>query len=52
MVSILVMGHWTSSSVQCEGVWEFAQPVSMCFVVLVKALNRVAQSIQWSIQLS
>ncbi|KAI3370569.1 hypothetical protein L3Q82_007074 [Scortum barcoo] len=35
--SSLVVEHWTSSILSCrvlEGLWEFAQPVHMCFVDL------------------
>ncbi|KAI3360120.1 hypothetical protein L3Q82_014441 [Scortum barcoo] len=44
-VFFLVVEHWTSSSIPSAGclrvLWEFAQPVHMCFVDLEKAFNRV-----------
>ncbi|KAI3374811.1 hypothetical protein L3Q82_021033 [Scortum barcoo] len=46
-----VMEHWTSSilSTGClKGLWEFAQPVHMCFVDLEKAFDRVPM---WYLQL-
>ncbi|KAI3369751.1 hypothetical protein L3Q82_024580 [Scortum barcoo] len=44
---LLVVEHWTSSipSTGClEGLWEFAQPVHMCFVDLEKAFIRPCPS--------
>ncbi|KAI3370691.1 hypothetical protein L3Q82_007248 [Scortum barcoo] len=43
-----VVEHWTSSISSTgllEGLWEFAQPVHMCFVDLEKAFNRVHHGI-------
>ncbi|KAI3377320.1 hypothetical protein L3Q82_008524, partial [Scortum barcoo] len=49
-VFVPVVEHWTSSIPSTgllEGLWEFAQPVHMCFVVLEKAFDSVPRGILW-----
>ncbi|KAK3544073.1 hypothetical protein QTP86_001044 [Hemibagrus guttatus] len=46
----ICMEEWENYQQQVlEGLWEFAQPVHMCFMDLVKAFDRVHHGILWEV---